>query len=81
MGVPGSPELLDQPLRDGWSAELQSIEGVGHYALQPTWADGHHTVIYTFARLREECPCSPDTARRKAERAAHGEHAGRRRLG
>ena len=34
------------------------------YALQPTWADGHHTGFYTFARLREECPCAEDTARR-----------------
>jgi DUF971 family protein len=49
---------------------------VGNYAIQPTWADGHHTGFYTFARLREECPCPEDTERRAAERAAHGEHGG-----
>jgi DUF971 family protein len=26
---------------------------VGHYALRPTWADGHDTGIYAFDRLRE----------------------------
>ena len=56
MGGPGSPELLDQPLRDGWSAELKSIEGVGHYALQPTWADGHSYGIYSWEYLRQLCP-------------------------
>ena len=29
------------------------IEGVGRYALQITWSDGHEAGIYPFRRLRE----------------------------
>jgi DUF971 family protein len=37
--------------------ELQHIEGVGNYALGPTWQDGHSTGIFTFRLLRGLCPC------------------------
>lgn len=30
---------------------------VGSYGLRITWSDRHDTGIYTFARLRETCPC------------------------
>lgn len=33
--------------------ELVSWETVGGYALQPRWADGHATGIYSFRYLRE----------------------------
>jgi DUF971 family protein len=56
MGGPGSPELLQQPLPEGWSAELQSVEAVGHYALQPVWSDGHSYGIYSWEYLRQLCP-------------------------
>ena len=45
---------------------LTDISMVGQYALAPTWADGHHTGFYTFQRLRDECPCPEDVARRAA---------------
>jgi DUF971 family protein len=32
---------------------LATIEQVGHYAIRPTWADGHDAGIYAFDRLRE----------------------------
>ncbi|MEN8182933.1 MAG: DUF971 domain-containing protein [Myxococcota bacterium] len=31
----------------------QSIRGVGRYAIQIDWSDGHSTGIYPFRRLRE----------------------------
>jgi DUF971 family protein len=31
---------------------LSSIEGVGNYAVRPTWADGHDTGLYTLRTLR-----------------------------
>ena len=34
---------------------LQSVEVVGNYALQPTWADGHSYGIWTHERLRAFC--------------------------
>lgn len=56
MGVPGSPDLLLQPLLEGRSADLTSIQGVGNYALQPTWSDGHSYGIYSWEYLRQLCP-------------------------
>jgi len=70
MGMPGwldsSPTLTEA------QTTLTSMELVGAYAVAPTWADGHHTGFYTFQRLREECPCPADTARREA--APHATH-------
>lgn len=34
------------------SFTLQSIHNVGGYALQPLWADGHSTGLYSFQYLR-----------------------------
>jgi len=36
----------------GHNLELTNIEQVGNYALGLTWADGHHSGIYTFRYLR-----------------------------
>lgn len=33
------------------------IELVGHYAIQPTFSDGHFSGIYSFEHLRAICPC------------------------
>jgi DUF971 family protein len=38
---------------------------VGAYGLRVGWSDGHGTGIYTFDRLRRQCPC----ARCEADRA------------
>jgi DUF971 family protein len=56
MGGPGSPDMLERPLPAGWSAELQSVEAVGNYALQPVWSDGHSYGIYSWEYLRELSP-------------------------
>jgi DUF971 family protein len=32
--------------------QLVKITSVGGYAIQPTWADGHNTGIYSFEYLR-----------------------------
>jgi DUF971 family protein len=78
-GEAGIPGWLDSnPTLTPAQTELTDVQLVGSYALQPTWADGHHTGFYTFARLREECPCAEDSERRRRER---GEHEGHRRLG
>jgi len=37
------------------------IHPVGNYGLSVRWSDGHDTGIYTFAKLRSNCPC-PDCA-------------------
>ena len=45
------------------------ISLVGRYAVQFRWSDGHSTGIYTFDRLRADCPCEackPDAVRAPA---------------
>ncbi len=38
-------------------ATLLGIRGVGNYAVELRWEDGHSTGIYTFDYLRALCPC------------------------
>lgn len=53
----GEPDLMgrvDRPqvsYGEG-SFVLKSCQFVGGYAIQPTWADGHNTGLYTFDYLR-----------------------------
>ena len=44
-------------------AILESMRGVGNYAIEMRWQDGHSTGIYTFDYLRSLCPCSDCVAR------------------
>ena len=68
-GEAGQPGWLDSgPTLTAEQVTLTDIGLVGHYALQPTWADGHHTGYYAFERLRDACPC-PEDIERRAERA------------
>ena len=53
MGRPGAlaghtPDELSEQ-----EATLTDLELVGRYALQPTWASGHGTGIYSWTYLRE----------------------------
>jgi DUF971 family protein len=56
----GEPDVLGNiidPRRDGISYsensfELAGFQIVGGYAVQPNWADGHGTGIYSFQYLR-----------------------------
>lgn len=64
-GEAGQPGWLDaDPSLTDEQVTLSDISLVGHYAIQPIWADGHGTGFYTFERLREDCPCPEDEARR-----------------
>jgi DUF971 family protein len=53
----GEPDVLGQVLRPhvshtDKSFELLGFDLMGGYALQPRWADGHSTGIYSFTYLR-----------------------------
>jgi len=37
--------------------KARAARGMGHYALQIDFTDGHSTGIYSFEYLREICPC------------------------
>jgi hypothetical protein len=52
---------------------MVDIQLVGNYAVCPSWADGHHTGYYTFAVLRDRCPCPACTARRESSPSAAGQ--------
>src|SRR5512133_4037138 len=48
-GEAGLPGWLDtSPTLSEAQTTLTDLALVGQYALQPTWADGHHTGFYTF---------------------------------
>lgn len=73
-GEAGLPGWLDSgPSLTGEQTTLTDLRLVGQYAVAPTWADGHATGFYTFERLREQCLCDADRARRAA--AGHDAHA------
>jgi DUF971 family protein len=66
-GEAGQPGWLDSnPTLSDDQVTLTDMALVGHYAVQPFWADGHSTGFYPFQRLREECPCPDHQARRAA---------------
>jgi DUF971 family protein len=44
---PQKPEVITPEM-----ATLQRVEVVGNYSLQPYWADGHHSGLYTWEYLR-----------------------------
>jgi ATP-binding protein involved in chromosome partitioning len=54
-------EMSGRPLldRDNVPADIKpvSLTLVGAYGLRVHWSDGHATGIYTFASLRQVCPC------------------------
>ncbi len=49
-------------------ARLHEIRGVGNYAIEFRWHDGHSTGIYTFDYLRSLCPCAGCLAARGDEK-------------
>lgn len=67
-GEAGMPGWLDSaPTLTPDQTRLTDLHLVGNYAVSPHWADGHKTGYYTFALLRDRCPCAACTARRAAE--------------
>jgi len=86
-GEAGLPGWLDsRPTLTPDQTRIVDVQLVGQYAVAPTWGDGHHTGYYTFAMLRDRCPCDECTARRVREarpvsadraHAAHAEGHGR----
>ena len=66
----GEPDVLGRVIRPEVSYtpksfELRSFAIVGGYALQPAWADGHGTGLYTFPylqRLASEAAAGPTSS-------------------
>jgi DUF971 family protein len=81
-GEAGLPGWLDSaPTLTSEQTRMVDIQLVGSYAVAPTWGDGHHTGYYTYAMLRERCPCAACSRRRAADPAhptvteRHPDHA------
>jgi DUF971 family protein len=67
-GEAGMPGWLDSaPTLTAEQTQLTDLHLVGNYAVSPHWADGHKTGYYTFAMLRDRCPCPVCTARRATD--------------
>jgi DUF971 family protein len=67
-GEAGQPGWLDsRPELTAEQTRLVDVQLVGQYAVAPLWGDGHHTGYYTYALLRDRCPCDDDAARRVRE--------------
>lgn len=49
--------VMQGPVVRVGDAQITDVQKVGHYALNFTWQDGHHTGIYTYDFLRSLCPC------------------------
>jgi DUF971 family protein len=64
MGQPGRLRSVRQLRPEQYA--LRAIELVGHYAVRPTWSDGHDTGIYAFDRLRDLDAEAAEDLRRKA---------------
>jgi DUF971 family protein len=66
---PGDPPKLAPGALPMFKAAAKplSAEGVGRYAIKFSWNDGHDLGIYSWAFLREVCPCAEcQAARAKA---------------
>jgi DUF971 family protein len=55
MGRQSDPDHI-LALTPARSYQIETLELVGNYALQPFWDDGHHTGIYTWEYLKRLCP-------------------------
>lgn len=70
-GEAGQPGWLDSnPTLTAEQMELSDISLVGHYAVQPVWADGHSSGFYTFVHLRRNCPCGEEGSAAAPSQAA-----------
>jgi DUF971 family protein len=64
-GEAGMPGWLDTaPTLTDAQTQMVDIALVGNYAVCPSWSDGHHTGYYTYALLRDRCPCPVCASRR-----------------
>ena len=84
-GEAGMPGWLDSaPTLTAEQVRLTDLHLVGNYAVSPHWADGHKTGYYTFALLRDGCPCDAcaagrsgqDGPKRAPAAGTHDEHGG-----
>jgi DUF971 family protein len=67
MGGPADPGVFDLiALSPTKSYVVRRIMPVGNYAIQLEWDDEHHAGIYTWAYLRDLCPCEQCRAGRSA---------------
>jgi DUF971 family protein len=64
--APGDPPKLAPGALPMFKAAAKplSAEGVGNYAIKFSWNDAHDLGIYSWAFLREVCPCAECKAAR-----------------
>ncbi len=55
-------EVFLIPLMDAKASRMKSLEGVGNYALNIEWEDGHKYGIYNWHFLRSLCQVMKEQA-------------------
>jgi DUF971 family protein len=60
VDVLGTRHGGSKPPRSAAAYQLRRIDRVGDYALQPVWADGHATGLYTFDHLKRLAASPPE---------------------
>lgn len=58
MSAEPDPDVFERKYQEGSASKIESVDLVGNYALNITWADGHHYGIYNWAYLRLLCDCT-----------------------
>ena len=56
--------LLRGPVLTAGQVQVAEVKPVGRYAINFVWSDGHDSGIYSYAFLREACPCPACRGRR-----------------
>ena len=49
--------VLSGPVLRLGEVQVTEVKPVGRYAINFVWSDGHDSGIYSYAFLREACPC------------------------
>ena len=49
--------VLSGPILKSGEIQATEVKPVGRYAINFVWSDGHDSGIYSYAFLRQVCPC------------------------
>ena len=59
--------VLRGPILKAGEIQATEVKPVGRYAINFVWSDGHDSGIYSYAFLREACPCPTCRERRRLD--------------
>jgi DUF971 family protein len=63
QAAPATLSVLSGPVVRAGEIQASEVRPVGRYAVTFVWSDGHDSGIYSYAFLRDLCPCPACRAR------------------